>query len=157
MNPRRADTDRDGILDGREDPDLDGLRTPFEFVAGTSPRRGDTDGDGKGDGKENPDNDGLTNTQEQLPRTHPREADTDRDGWTDGAEVRAGTNPRTRRATRSGTAPPTPTPRPRPTRDAGPRHRPDGPRRPGLPDLPGRQRLEHADRRPPCCVGTRRP
>ena len=31
MHPRRADTDHDGIRDGREDTDGDGLRTAFEF------------------------------------------------------------------------------------------------------------------------------
>ena len=35
MHPRRADTDRDGLRDGREDTDRDGLGTAFEFRAGT--------------------------------------------------------------------------------------------------------------------------
>ena len=49
-NPRIGDTDRDGLPDGREDPDADGLTNVAEQAAGTSPRRADTDGDGADDG-----------------------------------------------------------------------------------------------------------
>jgi hypothetical protein len=93
-NPKKKDTDRDGKLDGKENPDHDALYNRYEYLAGTNPRKGDTDRDGKGDGKEDPDKDGLTNKQEQTKGTHPRRADTDGDGYRDGTEVRAGTNPK---------------------------------------------------------------
>jgi hypothetical protein len=48
-NPRLGDTDRDGVEDGAEDPDADGLRNLAEQAAGTHPRLADTDGDGLGD------------------------------------------------------------------------------------------------------------
>jgi hypothetical protein len=48
-NPRIGDTDRDGLPDGREDPDADGLTNLAEQAAGTNPRRADTDGDGADD------------------------------------------------------------------------------------------------------------
>ena len=37
-NPRLADTDRDGVRDGAEDPDADGLSNLAEQAAGTHPR-----------------------------------------------------------------------------------------------------------------------
>jgi Bacterial TSP3 repeat len=85
-NPYRADTDRDGIRDGKEDPDHDGLRNRYEFKAGTNPRRKDSDGDGIKDGLEDPDHDGLTNLSEQAAQTDPRRADSDGDGIMDGLE-----------------------------------------------------------------------
>ena len=51
-NPRRADTDRDGLWDGRENPDRDGLTNRAEQNLGTHPRRADSDGDGFTDGVE---------------------------------------------------------------------------------------------------------
>jgi hypothetical protein len=104
-SPYRKDTDRDGIPDGREDPDHDGLRNRFEQAAGTHPRKADTDGDGIRDGWEDPDHDGLPNRREQDIGTNPRKADTDGDGIPDGredpdhdglwtlTEYRAGVNP----------------------------------------------------------------
>ncbi|HYO44629.1 MAG TPA: hypothetical protein VES19_15630 [Candidatus Limnocylindrales bacterium] len=85
-NPRRRDSDRDGIRDDREDPDRDGLRNRWEMLAGTHPRRADTDRDGLRDGGENPDGDGLSNSREQAVGTHPRKADTDGDGVRDELE-----------------------------------------------------------------------
>ena len=93
-NPRRADTDRDGLTDDRENPDHDALMNRWEYLAGTNPRKGDTDRDGIGDGKEDPDHDGLTNKLEQTLKIHPRRADTDGDGYRDGTEYRAHTNPK---------------------------------------------------------------
>jgi hypothetical protein len=85
-SPTRADTDRDGLPDGREDPDRDGLTNRQEYVAGTNPHRADSDHDGIRDGREDPDRDGLRNAFEFLAGTSPRRADTDRDGIGDGHE-----------------------------------------------------------------------
>jgi hypothetical protein len=51
-NPRRVDTDGDGIWDGRENPDRDGLTNRAEQNLGTKPRVADTDRDGWTDGAE---------------------------------------------------------------------------------------------------------
>ncbi len=85
-NPSRADTDADGIPDGREDLDRDGLTNRQEYVAKTHPRRADTDGDGAPDAREDPDHDGLPNNVEFAAGTHPLRVDTDRDGTPDGRE-----------------------------------------------------------------------
>ncbi len=85
-SPYRADTDRDGIPDGKEDPDHDGLTNRQEYLAGMNPRRADTDGDGIRDGREDTDHDGLRTAFEFLAGTSPRHADTDGDGKRDGAE-----------------------------------------------------------------------
>ena len=86
LNPFSEDTDGDGILDGDEDDDLDGLTNAFECLAGTDPHNAKTDGstfDGDADG----DGDGLANRLEQLYGTDPSNPDTDDDGITDGDEV----------------------------------------------------------------------
>ncbi len=93
-NPRKKDTDGDGKLDGKEDPDRDALTNRYEYLAGTNPRKKDTDGNGASDAREDPDKDGLRNATEQKYGTHPRLADTDGDGYKDGTEIRAGTNPK---------------------------------------------------------------
>jgi hypothetical protein len=85
-NPRLVDTDRDGIRDGLEDPDRDGLWNRTELAAGTNPRKADTDGDGRSDAIENPDGDGLGNLREQVVGTSPGKADTDGDGIRDERE-----------------------------------------------------------------------
>ncbi len=85
-NPRRADTDKDGIIDSLEDPDGDGLVNVAEIASKTNPRRADTDKDGIKDADEDPDKDGLTNVQEYLCDTNPRRADTDKDGIKDADE-----------------------------------------------------------------------
>ncbi len=85
-NPRRADTDKDGIIDGLEDPDGDGLVNVAEIDSKTNPRRADTDKDGIKDADEDPDKDGLTNGQEYLCDTNPLRADSDKDGVKDADE-----------------------------------------------------------------------
>jgi hypothetical protein len=85
-NPYRKDTDRDGVRDGKEDPDRDGLTNRYEYLAHTNPRRKDSDGDGVRDDKEDPDHDGLTNRSEQRALTRPHNPDTDADGIRDGLE-----------------------------------------------------------------------
>ncbi|MCK6569512.1 OmpA family protein [Myxococcota bacterium] len=106
-DPTRADTDGDGLEDGFEDRDADGVLDPGE----SSPALADTDGGGTDDAAErtggfdprdpfddpdgDPDGDGLTTAEETSLRTNPRVADTDRDGLDDALEVRvAGTDPR---------------------------------------------------------------
>ncbi len=51
-NPRRVDTDGDGLWDGRENPDKDGLTNRAEQNLRTKPRVADTDRDGATDGVE---------------------------------------------------------------------------------------------------------
>ncbi len=85
-SPLRADTDRDGIHDGREDLDGDRLTNGQERAVGTHPRRWDSDGDGRRDGSEDPDGDHLPHWFEFRAGTKPLRADSDRDGTRDGAE-----------------------------------------------------------------------
>ncbi|WP_136689943.1 hypothetical protein [Halorhabdus amylolytica] len=98
------DFDGDGIPTAREfeigtdplepDTDGDGLNDTFELVyAFTDPTKVDSDGDGINDSKGDPDEDGLTNLEEQEFRTDPMDTDTDGDGLTDGREVELGTDP----------------------------------------------------------------
>jgi len=100
----------DGVVDGREDYDDDGLPTLAERDRGTDPLAPDTDGDGltdrteivltqtspltadsDGDGttdpREDPDGDGLDNAAEIAAGTDPQIPDTDRDGLTDREET----------------------------------------------------------------------
>jgi hypothetical protein len=92
-DPKKTDTDGNGIPDGQEDLDHDGLINAWEILAGTDPKIADTDGDGIKDGDEDPDGDGLTNKQEAAAGTNPLVADTDGDGWSDEAEITAGSDP----------------------------------------------------------------
>ena len=85
-SPHRKDSDRDGIPDGKEDPDQDGLTNRQEFIVGTHPRKADTDGDGTRDDHENADGDALWNRTEFRADTSPLRKDTDRDGLGDGKE-----------------------------------------------------------------------
>ncbi len=72
------DTDGDGILDGIEDANLNGVvDSPDE----TDPCDPDTDGDGLSDGIEDSDHDGVVDSNE----TDPTLADTDGDGLCDGS------------------------------------------------------------------------
>lgn len=52
-NPRKADSDRDGVLDPREDSDADGMPNAGEQMTRMNPRKRDTDVDGILDGDEN--------------------------------------------------------------------------------------------------------
>lgn len=93
-DPRKKDTDGDGISDGDE---VNKYRT--------NPNSKDTDGDSLEDGKEikthqtNPnskdtDNDGLADNEElETYKTDPNVADTDKDGLMDGKEVHIKTDP----------------------------------------------------------------
>ena len=116
-DPKRADTDGDGLADGDEftegtspwnpDCDGDGLLDGDEIDAGTDPLDADSDNDGMPDGWEvkyglNPhqndashhaDTDGLTNLREYQLGTDPTKNDTDGDGLNDNVEVNYGTSP----------------------------------------------------------------
>ncbi len=79
--PDVADTDGDGVPDGEEDLDGDGLTNLEERDLGTDPLLPDTD------------RDGLTDDEELTHGLNPLDADTDRDGLTDDSELRLGTDP----------------------------------------------------------------
>ena len=72
-SPSRADTDRDRVPDGQEDPDRDGLTNRQEYVAGMNPRSADTDHDGIRDGREDTDHDGLRTASNSVPGRSPYE------------------------------------------------------------------------------------
>lgn len=96
-SPVNVDTDSNGILDGDEDYDRDGLSILNEKSACTNPWDSDTDWDNLTDGDEvnlygtNPllpdtDDDGLDDEDEILLGTDPLNPDTDGDGILDGDE-----------------------------------------------------------------------
>ncbi len=80
-DPLKPDTDDNGILDGDEDFDEDGLTNIEEMRLNGDPYNQDTDGDGLADG------------EEVALGTKLEEEDTDEDGLSDGQEVSLGTNP----------------------------------------------------------------
>jgi uncharacterized protein (TIGR03382 family) len=82
-NPSSIDTDGDGISDGVE----------VYGANPTNPALADTDGDGLADGVEDANHNGAFEAGE----TNPAAADTDGGGVNDGLEVRAGTDPLSRR------------------------------------------------------------
>jgi Bacterial TSP3 repeat len=102
-----------GLKDGEEDPDNDGLSNSRELELGTSPWKQDTDGDGLDDGSEaaedpnqpgsgisisNPlisdtDGDGLFDSDEIAAGTDPRKVDTDGDNLSDAIEIGNGLDP----------------------------------------------------------------
>lgn len=110
-----ADTDDDGLLDGRErhvfdtdptsaDTDDDGLNDPDEVSEVTNPNHSDTDSDASGDVSEllngtlptaeDTDLDRVPDPAEQELGTDPRDRDTDGDGLSDYTEIqRTNTNP----------------------------------------------------------------
>lgn len=86
-DPNLADTDHNGIMDGQEDPDGDGLTNIWEQRLKLDPLRPDSDGDGVPDGAEDTDHDGLANLFEiSWNVSDPRTADTNGDGLLDAAE-----------------------------------------------------------------------
>lgn len=82
-DPLNKDTNNDGILDGDEDHDNDGLTNIEEVLLGTNLIIKDTDHDNLNDGEEN------------KYGTNPLVADTDEDGLDDGDEIALGFNPLT--------------------------------------------------------------
>jgi hypothetical protein len=96
-SPGKADTDGDGVLDGDEDLDFDGLVTALERDLGSDPLKLDSDGDGIGDmalllgpdmGAQtgDSDGDGLSDESEARLGTDPMNVDSDRDGIPDSQE-----------------------------------------------------------------------
>lgn len=89
-DPNDADSDDDGLADGVEDTDLDGLLDPGE----TDPCNADSDSDGVQDGTESgltvggPDTNLLVFVPDADPgtTTDPNDADSDNDGFDDGLE-----------------------------------------------------------------------
>ena len=81
-DPVLPDTDNNGIADGDEDFDTDGLTNYQEYVRGTSPWDSDSDSDDLSDGDE-----------VNIYSTNPLEPDTDNDGLSDSDEIALGTNP----------------------------------------------------------------
>ncbi|MBD5520240.1 MAG: VWA domain-containing protein [Lachnospiraceae bacterium] len=82
LNPTAIDTDGNGVNDGDEDADADGLSNLYEIEIGTNLIKADSD------------NDGLSDSEEiNLYGTDPLKYDTDEDGVSDGKEVELGTNP----------------------------------------------------------------
>lgn len=83
-DPLNQDTDGNGVSDGLEDFDEDGIDNQTEVELGTDPALPDTDGDD------------LTDKAETATyRTDPTNRDTDNDGASDGKEVELGTDPLT--------------------------------------------------------------
>jgi hypothetical protein len=85
-NPRRRDSDRDGVSDALEDRDKDGLINADEVTAATDPRKRDSDGDRIADGREDRDRDGLRNADERPTGHDLSKRDGDGDGVADGAD-----------------------------------------------------------------------
>ena len=95
--PGLADTDDDGVMDGDEDLDLDGVSNLMERDLGTDPMKLDSDGDGISDmalvlGENmgsitgDSDGDGLSDESEERMGTDLFHVDSDRDGIPDGQE-----------------------------------------------------------------------
>ena len=82
LDPTKADTDGNGINDGEEDTDGDGIKNIDEIVLSTDPSQADTDFDGLKDGEE-----------VSIHNTDPTNVDTDGDGASDGKEIEIGTDP----------------------------------------------------------------
>src|SRR3954449_9314777 len=85
-NPRKADSNGNGVGDASEDPDRDGVDNGNEAREGTHPCKGDSNGNGVKDGKEDADKDKLNNGGEDQAGTDPIDPDSDGDGIKDGDE-----------------------------------------------------------------------
>ncbi|HHX57963.1 MAG TPA: hypothetical protein GX710_08105, partial [Clostridiales bacterium] len=81
-DPLLTDTNNNGVLDGNEDKDDDGIINIEELAIGTAINDNDSDNDGLEDGTE-------INTYQ----TNPMNVDTDQDGLTDYEEVMLGLDP----------------------------------------------------------------
>ncbi len=82
FSPLLMDTDGNGINDGDEDTDTDGLSNIKETELGTSVIKADTDNDGLSD-----------NDEVSVYATSPLQRDTDSDYVSDAKEIELGTNP----------------------------------------------------------------
>ena len=93
MDPSMPDSDLDGIMDGEEDPDDDGLNRSGLIKKYCSGYNDTTNSDcnidpDTPDGKKFYDNlENYTNLEEKQNGTNPITNDTDGDGWNDGPEV----------------------------------------------------------------------
>ena len=93
MDPSMPDSDLDGIMDGEEDPDRDGLNRTGLIRKYCSGYNDSTNSDcninpNLPDGKKFYDNlENYTNLEEKQNGTNPITNDTDGDGWNDGPEV----------------------------------------------------------------------
>jgi hypothetical protein len=93
MDPAMPDSDLDGIMDGEEDPDNDGLNRTGLIKKYCSGYNDSTNSDcnidpDTPDGKKFYDNlENYTNFEEKENGTNPITNDTDGDGWNDGPEV----------------------------------------------------------------------
>ena len=83
INALDTDSDNDGVLDGNEDLDHNGVVAPDE----TNPVNEDTDGDGLWDGYDIDGHYGELTNQSGYEQTDPTKWDTDGDGLSDGLEV----------------------------------------------------------------------
>jgi hypothetical protein len=85
-NPKRADTNGNGVPDAGEDPDKDSVDNGNEARERTNPLVRDTNHNKVPDGREDADHDRLNNTGEDAADTDPIDPDTDGDGIDDGDE-----------------------------------------------------------------------
>lgn len=92
LRPFAFDSNGDGIPDGLEDFDRDGLVAAAELLLGTDPAKGDSDANGVPDPEEDFDGDSSSNLQEIQLGTNPFDPDSDGDRWNDGLEVAEGTD-----------------------------------------------------------------
>lgn len=88
MNPCSDDSDEDKVRDDIEDANHNGV---WDSEWETNPLASDTDGDGLADGEEDESGDGIWDPLKG--ETDPRQRDTDSDGMDDGSEKLSGTNP----------------------------------------------------------------
>jgi uncharacterized protein (TIGR03034 family) len=98
ISPTKYDTDQNGISDGDEDSDGDGLNNKDEQVYQTNLTKKDSDQDSLTDGyevqqfkslpnKDDTDSDGLSDGDEFALKTNPNAADSDNDETTDSQEL----------------------------------------------------------------------